>query len=238
MLRLSLSNRPNYRSLIRIMTGVVLALLLYHLAINFATTDCTAIQSQLRDGGPRMLGRLLLAGTLAALLGFPASLIAVSLGILTGPFVGIPLTSISISLGSLVLWGIGRTAFKTKTLPQVLDRYLDRQTWFQNMMNQRPGTGYNWTAIQSLVAPIPYPIFGFITGARIRHLTIRSFLAGIFASSLLQSAGYSLAGSSIGCAVVNQALGYSIAPYRLLIVLSCLILVVLSRVQSILSEKS
>ena len=237
MSQLSLMSRPNYQSLLRIGTGVALAFVLYHLAINFATTDCDTIQSQLRQGGPRMLGRLVLVGTIGALIGMPSSLIAVAAGVLTGPFIAVPLTSISIALGSLILWGIGRLYISNQKLPKVLDDYLENKPWFQHMMNQRPGTGYAWTAIQGLVAPLPYPFFGFIVAAKVPHLSLQSFLAGIFSSSLLHSAGYSLAGASIGCAVVNQSLGFSIEPYRILVVLSCAILVLLSRIQSIVSEK-
>lgn len=237
MPRLSVNDRPSYQSLLRIGTGVAIAFLLYHLAINFATADCASLQSQLRQGGPRMLGRLLLVGTLAALVGVPSSVIAVASGVLTGPFIGIPITSISIAVGSIISWAIGRLYIKDRGLPKVFDDYLENKVWFQHMMNQRPETGYNWTAVQGLVAPVPYPFFGLIVATKVPHLNFRSFLAGIFASSLLHSAGYSLAGASIGCAVVNQALGFSIEPYRTLIVITCLILVVLSWIQSLISEK-
>ena len=238
MPRLSLNDRPSYQSLLRVGAGVAIALILYHLAVNFATADCASLQSQLRQGGPRMLGRLLLAGTLAALLGMPSSVVAVAAGVLTGPFIGIPVTSISIALGSIIPWTVGRLYIRGRELPKVFDDNLEKRPWFQHMMNQRPGTGYNWTAVQGLVAPVPYPLFGFIVATKVPHLNFRSFLAGIFVSSLLHSAGYSLAGASIGCAVVNQSLGASIEPYRTLIVISCLILVVLSRIQSLISEKS
>jgi uncharacterized membrane protein YdjX (TVP38/TMEM64 family) len=233
-----LVNRQSTRSLLRVALGVTLAFVLYHLATNFASTDCGSIQSQLREGGPRMLGRVLLTGTIAAAIGMPASLIAVTAGVVTGPFIGAPLTSISVALASLALWGLGRLLNRRNRLPGSLDRLLENSAWFQSMMDKRPESGFHWTAVQGLVAPVPYPYFGFIAGAKVPHLNAQSFLTGVFASSIIHSAGYSLAGASIGCAVVNQAVGFSIDAYRHLIIVSCLILILLSKIQSTITEKN
>ena len=232
MAHLDILNHPIVKSLLRITTGGLLAFALYQLALNFATSDCRTIQINMRDEGLWMIARLIFCATLAAILGAPSALIAVVAGILTGPIVGAPLTSLAISAGSLVMWAVGHFIFRGGRLPEFAEGSIESANWYQRMMRDRAISGFNWTAVHGLTAPIPYPYFGLLVGAKVRHLTPQSFLAGIFAGSILNVAGYTLAGASIGCAVVNHASGYEVSQYRALMVVSCLILILLSRLQS------
>jgi uncharacterized membrane protein YdjX (TVP38/TMEM64 family) len=227
---------PLFQSIVRLGTGIFLAFVFYHLAQNFATSDCRDMQINLQERGYIVLGQLLLVATIVSMLGVPATLIAVLTGTLTGPLVGAPLASAAITISSLLLWGAGRVGFSKRRLPEFIDQRLDKSIWFKNMMNDRAASGFQWTALHGLLAPIPYPFVSFLIGAKVRHLNPQSFIAGIFAGSILQVAGYSLAGASIGCAVINHAVGVSFEQYRTLMVVSCLILILLARLQNTINK--
>ena len=151
-------------------------------------------------------------------------------------FKGAPLASLAVTIGSLFLWGVGRLGYSKTRLPEFLDQRLEQSEWFKNMMNDRSTSGFQWTALHGLLATLPYPFVSFLIGAKIPHLNSQSFIAGIFAGSILQVAGYSLAGASIGCAVINHAVGVGFEQYRTLMVVSCLILVLLARLQNSISK--
>jgi uncharacterized membrane protein YdjX (TVP38/TMEM64 family) len=230
---------PLFQSIVRLGTGIILAFIFYHLAQNFATSDCREMQSSLRERGPVLLGQTIIAATMGSILGVPAALIAVITGTLTGPLVGAPLASFAVTIGSLLLWGLGRLAFSQRRLPEFIDERLNKSTWYKNMMNDRAASGFQWTALHGLLAPLPYPLVSFLIGAKVRHLNPQSFVAGIFMGSILQVAGYSLAGASIGCAVINHAIGEGFEQYQTLMVVSCLILIMLARLQnSLVSNQS
>ena len=227
---------PLFQSTVRLGTGILLAFVFYHLAQNFATSDCREMQLSLQERGPIFLAQLLLAATIISILGVPATLIAVLSGTLTGPLVGAPLASLAVTIGSLFLWGVGRLGYSKTRLPEFLNQRLEQSEWFKNMMNDRSTSGFQWTALHGLLAPFPYPFVSFLIGAKIPHLNSQSFIAGIFAGSILQVAGYSLAGASIGCAVINHAVGVGFEQYRTLMVVSCLILVLLARLQNSINK--
>jgi Na+/phosphate symporter len=104
-------------------------------------------------------------------------------------------------------------------------------------MKQRSTTGFHWTITNAMNAPLSYPIFSFIVGMLIPHLTITSLISGVFAASVLYVAGYALAGGSIGCAVVNHALGLPYEQYKTMMLFSCGILLLLSKLQAHLAQK-
>ena len=105
-------------------------------------------------------------------------------------------------------------------------------------MKDRAASGLNWTAIHGITTPLPYSYFSFIVAADVPHLSLFSLTAGVFVGSVLYIAGYTLAGASIGCAVINHAIGIPFDQYRTLTVVSCLILMLLSRLQFSLQERS
>ena len=228
---------PTVQGFARIILGVALAFVLYQLALNFATRDCQAIHQEIMLQGPWTIVKLLALCTAASIIGIPAILIAITVGVLTGPFLGAPLTSLAITLSSVFLWIITRYAFPNGMLPNFIEKNL-HGAWYDQMMSDRTISGFHWTATHGMTAPIPYAFFAGIAGAKVRHLNFQSLIAGIFAGSILQVAGYSLAGASIGCAVINHALGLSINQYRALIAVSCVILILLSRLQSSMKTRN
>lgn len=226
---------PLTRNMGRFIVGLGLAVLLYQFALHFATADCQTLHQELKFRGPKMLFILILGLTGSSFIGLPLSIVAMSAGVLTGPMLGGPLTSISLSIAVTIAWHIGKYFFRSGNLPPGIARQLE-SSWYKSMMDDHSISGFHWTATHSQRSQIPFSCFAALVGAKVPHLSLPSFVAGIFVGSVIQVAGYSLAGASIGCAVINHALGLDISEYRTLIVVSCLILILLTRYQSKLLE--
>lgn len=229
---------PIFHQISRLVTGGLFATLLYYIASEYATTDCQTTQLNILQGGPDVAIKLFLALLLLASIGVPAAVIGVIAGILTGPFVGAPFASLTVVCSSLVLSSLGRLFAYTGHLPSSIHDRWQSSPWFQSMMKDRAASGLNWTALHGLTTPLPYSYFSFIVATAVPHLSLLSLTAGVFVGSVLYIAGYTLAGASIGCAVINHAIGVPFDQYRTLTVVSCLILLLLSKLQFSLQERS
>jgi uncharacterized membrane protein YdjX (TVP38/TMEM64 family) len=215
----------------RLLAGGVFAFLIYQVAIHFATGDCTSLQSEVRSRGPSMLLLLFTMATIFAIAGLPAAMIAAMTGVLMGPVSGASLASTALTLGSLVAWKLARMLFKDGTLPKVVEQKL-QGPWIDNMMDQKTATGFHWITSNAIASPLPFSYFAAVTGSKVPHLNLQSLIAGIFASSFFYVAAYALAGASIGCAAINHALGFDVSQYRTMVIISCLSLILLARLQS------
>lgn len=228
--------KPLFQGFARLASGILIAFVLYHLALNYATRDCQSIHQNLQEQGPWVMVILLAVLTVFSFFGVPATIIAIGAGVLMGPIVGAPLTSLAVALSSIAAWSISRNLFRSGKLPTFVELKLNSD-WYERMMNDRADSGFHWVTSHAMTSPLPYSFFAGVVGAKVRHLTLPSLIAAIFLSSILHVAGYSLAGASIGCAVINHALGLSIDQYRTLMAVSCLLLVLLSRLQSTIARK-
>jgi uncharacterized membrane protein YdjX (TVP38/TMEM64 family) len=230
-------NHKNIFGAARLAIGILLAYVLYQAALNFATTDCREIQTSFQLAGPTMALRLVFAATLAAAAGVPAAIIAVIGGVLTGPFMGVAISSFGLTAASTLFWVAGRYFYKGPVITQTIDRKISASGSYQAMMADKSISGFHWTAINSFCSVFPFPLFALIAGQKIPHLSFQSLITGLFAGSIALVAGYTLAGASIGCSLINFAQGVEFSGYRTLMIISCLILALTSRIQSQLDLK-
>ena len=224
--------RPIISHLLRVLSGVSLGFILYYAAARFATYDCQTMQLTVRSGGLANVLALLAGLILLLMVGIPSAVIGIISGMLAGPILGAPIASASIVVTSLALWLAGKTLASYSKVPLFLTQKTDSSPWLQHALNQRSKSGFHWIVAHGVNAPMSYPYFSFIIGTQIPHMTFLSVASGIFAGSVLYLAGYALAGASIGCAVINHAIGTSFEQYKPLMLVSCLILLMLSRVQA------
>lgn len=225
------------KQLLRIISGVALGFCIYYLAYHYASVDCETIQNTNRSGGFYSALKIIAVLVTTASLGIPSAISGLVAGLLLGPEVGGPMASLSVVISSAISWAVGRLVRKNKNLKSALEGRLATQDWFNQAMEKRSTTGFQWTIAISMSAPVPYPFFSFVGGALIPHLTFSSMIAGIFMASVLHIAGYALAGGSIGCAVVNHALGLSFAQYKTMMLISCGTLLLLSKLQISISQR-
>jgi uncharacterized membrane protein YdjX (TVP38/TMEM64 family) len=230
-------NQETIIRLIRIAFGVALGVVFYKLALVYATVDCQTIQDSVRGSGHTGALKILLGLIVLSSLGVPAAISGLIAGLIFGPVVGGPFASLAILISSVLLWLIGKQIRNMPWTHSFIEQQMASQAWFQNAMNQHSTSGFHWVASQGIIAKAPLPIFALMIGATVKHLAPASFLAGIFAASVLYIAGYALAGASIGCAVVNHALGLSFDQYKTLTIISCMTLLILSKAQSYVQGK-
>ncbi len=230
-------SRVALKSMLRVVAGVVIAVLLYQIAQNFAISDCGELQLATRKGGVVALVKILLGGSLLAIVGAPSALVAILAGLLTGPIIGAPISSMALVIASVFWWSLGHFFFQDGLSPASFDARIEKSPWYVNMMRQNSNSGFHWTIIHGFIKPVPYALLGLIVGSKVRHLSFLSYISGIFIGSIILLAGYCLAGASIGCAVVNHAQGYDFAQYKLPMLISCMILALISRIQSIAEER-
>ena len=232
-----ISTRQNLKSMMRVFIGLIFAVALYQLAKSYATSDCAQLQTDIRRGGSVALQKIALVSSLLALAGAPAAVVAVFLGIFIGPIAGAPMSSLAIAVGAGFWWLIGHFCLPHGLMPVPLDNYVEERPWYGNLMRQNAKSAFHWTVRNGFVAPIPFAVLGLVVGAKIRHMNFLSFITGVFISSIALLMGYSLAGASIGCAVINHAQGYDFGQYKSLMLLSCVILTLLSKIQAIVEER-
>lgn len=187
--------------------------------------------------GPIMMIILLGASFCFSLLCLPTSIIAIFAGIFIGPATGAPIVSAGVVLASATMFYLGRIFCKNKNLPPQLDHLIVQSRWFNVMMEDRATSSFHWCAKYSLLSPVPYAFFSLLVGSKINHLKANSLVSGVFVGSLLHIAGYTLAGAGIGCALINHAIGKATKPFSWLVLISCIILLLLSRYQQNLQKK-
>jgi uncharacterized membrane protein YdjX (TVP38/TMEM64 family) len=224
--------------MVRVLAGVILAFGLYQFARGYATADCMQMQTNIRQGGLHSLVFVLMAGTVMALLGAPAAIVAVFSGVCLGPMAGAPMSSLALTLGAGLWWMVGHWLLPHGLRPLSMDQYIEDRSWYQDLMRQKAKTAFHWTVRNGFIAPIPFAVLGLVVGSKIRHMNFRSFMTGVFMSSFVLLLGYCLAGASIGCAVINHAQGYDFSQYKTLMILSCVILALLSKAQTIIQERA
>jgi uncharacterized membrane protein YdjX (TVP38/TMEM64 family) len=190
------------------------------------------MQAEFRLGGPLSIARLVSISFAAAFIGIPSSVIAVIAGLLVGPIMGASTTSFALTLASGLSWSIGRYLYKGPLINSSVDGLMTENSTYKSMMSDRSTSGFHWTAFNSFCSVMPFPLFAFIAGQRIQHLSFQSMITGVFAGSLTLVAGYALAGASIGCSLINYAQGIAFTKYNTLMVISCLILAIIARLQS------
>lgn len=230
-------NQETIIRLIRLTFGVALGVIFYKLALVYATVDCQTMQDSIRASGHTGALKILLGLIFLSSLGVPAAISGLIAGLLFGSAVGGPFASLAVLVSSVLLWLIGKQIRNLPWTQSFVEQQMASQAWFQNAMNQHSTSGFHWVASQGIIAKAPLPIFSFMIGAAVKHLAPASFLAGIFAASVLYIAGYALAGASIGCAVVNHALDVSFEQYKTLTIISCIALLILSKAQSYVQGK-
>lgn len=230
-------NQETIIRLIRIVCGVALGVVFYKLALVYATVDCQTMQDSLRGSGHTGALKILLGLIVLSSLGVPAAISGLIAGLIFGPAVGGPFASLAILMSSALLWLIGKQIRNMPWTQNFIEQQMASQAWFQNAMNQHSTSGFHWVASQGIIAKAPLPVFALMIGVTVKHLAPASFLAGIFAASVLYIAGYALAGGSIGCAVINHALGVSFDQYKNLTIISCIALLILSKAQSYVQGK-
>jgi uncharacterized membrane protein YdjX (TVP38/TMEM64 family) len=220
------------RGFIRLISGFMIALGIYYASITYASVDCHSLQMTNQSGGITSAIKITLLLALISVFGAPSTITGIIAGLLLGPAIGAPLASLAIVLASMVFWGIGclfRDKFEVKN---GIESRLLKQRWFNSIMMKKSNSSFHWTLSSSMIVPISYPVFALICGMLVPHLTFISTITGIFAASVFHVAGYALAGGSIGCAVMNHALGLSFENYKIMMFISCFILLLLSRLQS------
>lgn len=222
---------------VRLLAGLGLGVSVYYVAQSFASVDCQAIQAANRAGGLRSVVSFIGLMTLLISLGVPAAIIGTLAGLLLSPPIGAPLASFSVVLATAVFWGLGRLTHLSPALKKRFLSRLENMKWFNEMMDNKASSGFHWTVSASLNSPISYPLFAFFAGLTVSHLRFAALITGIFASSALYIAGYALAGGSIGCGVVNHAINQPFEQYKPMMLLSCALLLMLSKAQSALQQK-
>jgi uncharacterized membrane protein YdjX (TVP38/TMEM64 family) len=227
----------NMKSTMRIIVGILLATVLYQFAKSYATSECSGLQSAVARDPKTLIQLSIIAGSMA-FAGTPAAIVAVFLGIFMGPVIGAPIGSMAITMSAGLWWLIGHFALPHGFKPQKLDQHLESQSWYTNLMRQNAQSGFHWTAHHGFVSNIPFSVLSVIVGAKVRHMSFVSFITGVFIASLAVLIGYCLAGASIGCAVINHAQGYDFSHYQTPMLVSCVILVLLSKTQSIVEERN
>jgi len=225
------------RHFLRVVGGVALGFCIYYVAYNYASVDCQTMQSANLAAGANAAWKITSLLILIASLGVPSAICGVVAGLMLGPTIGGPLASLAIVIASSLFWAIGHFAGKNNGLKSATEALLASRSWFYEAMKQRSATGFHWTVANAINAPLSYPFFSFIVGMQVPHLTFFSMISGVFAASVLHVAGYALAGGSIGCAVVNHALGLPFEPYKTMMLVSCAILLLLSKLQAYMDQK-
>jgi uncharacterized membrane protein YdjX (TVP38/TMEM64 family) len=223
--------------ILRVVGGVALGFLIYYAAYHYASVDCHTMQTINLSAGRHTVAKIAALLIIIASLGIPSAISGIVAGLLLGPTVGGPLASLSIVIASCIFWILGHLAGRNPSLKSSVEGLLSARHWFHEAMKQRSTTGFHWTIANALNAPLSYPFFSFIVGMLIPHLSITSMISGVFAASVLYVAGYALAGGSIGCAVVNHALGLPYDQYRTMMLFSCGILLLLSKLQAHLAQR-
>jgi uncharacterized membrane protein YdjX (TVP38/TMEM64 family) len=204
--------------------------LIYQVALQLATGDCQTIQTNIRAGGINGLSLVFAATTILAIFGAPIAIISALAGLLLGPITGGAMTSAAISAGAILAWLIARWTFRKGAFPDHVEKKI-QQSWYQEMMDQRTDSAFDWVKTFSIKCPLSFPHFTALVAVKVRHLKLAPIISGIFAASILYVIAYSLAGGSIGCAAVNHAVGADIAPYKNSIIGSCLLLLILAKFQ-------
>lgn len=225
------------KGLLRIGTGLALGFLIYYVAYHYASVDCQTLQTSNRSAGASSALKITSLLIVLTSLGLPSAISGILAGLLLGPSIGGPLASMAIVASSAIFWVIGHLAGRNSQVKFYVEGALTSKPWFSDAMTQRAATGFNWTIINAMNSPLSYPLFSFVVGTLIPHLTFISMISGIFATSVLYVAGYALAGGSIGCAVVNHAQGLPYEQYKTLMLASCIILLLLSKLQSHIEQK-
>ncbi len=230
-------NQETIIRLIRLAFGLVLGVTLYKVALMYASVDCQTMQDSVRNSGYRGALKILIGLFTLSSLGVPAAIAGLLGGLFLGPALGGPFASLAVLISSVCLWLLGKKIQNISWANSIIERHLTSQAWFQRAMELHSTSGFHWLTSQGIIAKVPLPIFALMIGARVKHLTTTSFVAGIFAASVFYSAGYALAGASIGCSVINHALGVSFDQYKTLTLISCILLLILSKVQTYVQGK-
>lgn len=213
---------------LRVFTGIALAFLTYQAALYFATGDCASLQVGLREKGPIALGAFLSVAALLTITGIPIAVISAAAGMLLGPISGGSVASTAVSVASITSWYLARKLYMDRDLPALLEQSVTKP-WFNKIMNEKTQSGFHWVTKSASICPLPFPYFSALLGVKVRHLSGPAIVAGVFVSSFLHVAAYSLAGGSIGCAVMNHAVGVDISQYKFSIIVSCVFLILLAR---------
>lgn len=225
-------NQETIMRLIRLAFGVLIGVTVYKAALVYATVDCQTLQDSVRYNGHLSAFKILIGLVVLSSVGVPAAIGGLLGGLLFGPIIGGPFASLAVLISSILLWLIGKQIKSISWIDNFIERHLASREWFKRAMGLHSTSGFHWITSQGIIAKVPLPIFALMIGARVKHLTPASFVAGIFAASVFYIAGYALAGASIGCAVVNHALGVSFEQYKMMTLISCVVLLILSKVQS------
>lgn len=217
--------------IIRITSGIALAGLFYYLASISPLQDCATLRFTIHSGGLLTLGRILIALIAATLIGVPMPIAALTAGMLTDPMTGSALVSLALVLITLGAYTCGRVLGRQNSLTQSFERWAFGRLWFTDLMAARAQSGLHWASEFVYRSPIPPVIFAAFCGAAVRHLTLIELIAGVFLSFIAVIVGYAVAGSSVGCAVLDYSHGLPTTNYILPIILSMILLIIISKIR-------
>lgn len=225
------SNRFGTVKATRVGAGIALAGLFYYLASISPIQDCATLHFVVRSGGLPTLGRILLALAAATLIGVPMPLAALTAGLLTNPLVGSALASLALVTTSTGCYLFGKMVGRTHPLIRSFERWATGRLWFTDLMAARAQSGLHWASEFVYKSPIPTSIFAGFCGAAIVHLELTELIVGIFLSFISVIVGYAVAGSSIGCAIVDYTHDLPTTDYIFPMMLSIILLLIISKIR-------
>lgn len=178
-----------------------------------------------------MLLRLIGGSALLILCGLPLAVCALVAGFITTPLTGAGIVSAAAAFSFAIAFVAGRISGNESAMLMKFERWATGRLWYTDMLSSSTGSGLSWTMQQMNRVPIPLTWFSAYCGATIKHLSLPSFIAGSFASTVIVVFAYSLAGGSIGCAILDAARGLSTKAYLLPVICSTLAIVLASKLQ-------
>lgn len=217
--------------LFRFCVGTAIAAASYYFVSISSLQDCSTLRLTVHNGGILALGRIALALFAATLIGIPTPIAAVCAGILTNPMTGSALTSFAFITALAVSFGFGRIVGRNHPLVRRFERWASGRLWFSDLMAARAQSGLHWASEFIYRTPIPPTLLAAFCGASIKHLQLVELLAGGFLSVIAVIVAYSLAGGTIGCALLDYTHGFPTEDYILPIILSALALIIVSKLR-------
>ena len=216
---------------VRIIAGIALAGVFYYLASISPIQDCATLHVQVHNGGLLTLGRIVLALFAGILIGIPMPIAALAAGILTNPLTGSALASLALVAAVTGGYLSGRLLGRQSPILQSFERWAAGRLWFTDLMAARAQSGLHWASEFVYKSPIPPVVFAGFCGAAIQHLALVELIVGIFLSFISVIVGYAVAGSTVGCAVLDYSHDMPTMGYVLPMILSIILLLIISKLR-------
>ncbi len=205
----------SYKKTGRIIAAFILGTLFFWLASSQVQMDCKTLHVKVYNGGPQLLGTILIVTAFACLVGLPFAVLSMICGLLTTPLTGSSIASLALVLSSLLLYLMFRFINESNPMIQKLESVLSRSQWHKSFRSSVSNNGTEWYYEQCLSSPLPFGWLAAYCGSLVKHLSPSAMLSGLFLATIAPAIGYSFAGSVIGCALIDRAQGHDVTRYAI-----------------------